>query len=451
MHVLFVHCAVPGVPFNSSIAALSGYLKQHGHTTSLLVLRDGVSTEEVHAALRADPCEVVAFSYMTSTSERATKWIREVRTVRPDVRIISGGAHTTLYPDQALAETEVDAICVGEGEEPLRLWMEDPHTAHPGILRKGHNDVLQRWWFPNPTDLPDWDRGLFGDCTNAGNRYEEAVGVALARGFCPFTCTFCGVDAYRRANKQPTSGAMRLREPRAVIDEMKRALDIIPVPQGFSAWDEILPLQRKWLAEFFELYRAEIGLPFAGQARIEQVNPKFVEILAKGGCDYLVIGVESGDENYRKRFLDKRFTNEQAIRAFQLLREAGITVFCSFMIGLPFETPSMLAKTLRLARQLQAHELSWKFYTPERGTKLIELCEQHNLLIPKYVDSPFGGHEPMIKMPNCRKEDIDKTCKAFEILRKQTKPGTFERWNATEQKPRPVLEHRGLPLVEGAS
>ena len=49
------------------------------------------------------------------------------------------------------------------------------------------------------------------------------------------------------------------------------------------------------------------------------------------------------------------------------------------MIGLPFETPQMLAKTIRLADTLNPTELSWKYYTPERGTALFPVLEEHNL------------------------------------------------------------------------
>ena len=38
MNILFVHTALPGVQFTSSIAALSSWLKAHGHSVQLLPL-----------------------------------------------------------------------------------------------------------------------------------------------------------------------------------------------------------------------------------------------------------------------------------------------------------------------------------------------------------------------------------------------------------------------------
>ena len=188
---------------------------------------------------------------------------------------------------------------------------------------------------------------------------------------------------------------------------------------GFAVWDEVIPSNRAWLEHFCTRYKTEIGLPLAFQMRVEQATEKTVQLLASGGCTYAVIGVETGDEAYRKRFLNKGFSNEQAIAAFQRLHAAGIDTFCSFMIGLPFETPQMLAKTIRLADTLNPTELSWKYYTPERGTALFPVLEEHNLLIERYIDHPYGAGEAMIRMTHCTQKDLNKASQALSFLRGQ--------------------------------
>jgi anaerobic magnesium-protoporphyrin IX monomethyl ester cyclase len=354
--------------------------------------------------------------------------------------VIAGGAHPTMYPRETLAELDVDAVGVGEGEEPLRLWVEDPSRAHPGILRRSKLDRLERWWVPDVDALPDWNRRLFGDATNSGNRYELATGVAFARGFCPYTCTFCGVDGYRRANQQPTKGAMRLRSVERVLAEMDAVRRQRELPYGFAVWDEILPPKRDWMAAFFPAYRERIGLPLAAQARIEQLTPAVIELLRAGGCDYVVLGIETGDEAYRAKFLDKRFTNAQVLAAFRALGDAGIRTFASFMLGLPFETPKMLADTVRLAQALRPSVLSWKYYTPERGTRLFELVEQHGLLIDRYVDHPFGAGEPMIELTHSRAADVRRAADALNLLRAEHgERGTYEQAPPLDDG---VLEYR---------
>ena len=153
------------------------------------------------------------------------------------------------------------------------------------------------------------------------------------------------------------------------------------------------------------------------QLRVEQVTDALVSDLAQAGCDYAVLGLECGDEAYRKRFLDKPFTNAAALSAVQRLEDAGITVHASFIMGLPFETPQHLAATVRMAQEIGAGELSWKYYTPERWTRLYSLCMANDLIVPKYVDHPFGAGEAMIVLTHCTQADLDKAHEALRIIR----------------------------------
>ncbi len=436
MHILFVHTALPGVPFNSSIAALSAFVKAEGHTVQLLTIQDEALEDAIHGAAAETGADVVALSFMTCREARVAKVLPILRRALPEARFIAGGAHPTTYPEQTLDDLDLDAICMGEGEEGFLGWLEVPDVPQPGILRRGLKGPVHRVRVEDVDGLPDWDRALFGNVTNAGNRYEQAVGVALSRGFCPFTCTFCGIDGYRRLHGQPTAGAMTLRSVERCIGELRRVPDQVSVEHGFAAWDAIFPLNRQWVRDFSEVYAKEIGRPLAVQLRVEQVNEGLVGDLAKAGCDYAVLGVECGDEAYRRRFLDKPFTNAAARTAIDHLEAAGIRVHMSFMMGLPFETAQHLAATVRLAQELQASELSWKYYTPERWTRLYQLCASNDLLIPRYVDHPFGANEAMIKLVHCTQVDLDKAQAALRMIRG---PEPTE----AAATPRPPVELRG--------
>lgn len=435
MNILFVHTAQAGVQFNSSIAALSAWLKEAGHSVELLTIQDEATRAEIQQAAQQSAAEVVGLSFMTCRFERVAEVLPALRAALPDARVIAGGAHPTTYPSETLAQLDVDAVCAGEGEPGLLGWLKRPDIPHPGILRRGSADPVQRPRVADVDGLPDWDRGLFGDLTNAGNRYEQAVGVAISRGFCPFTCTFCGIDGYRRLHGQPTAGSMTLRSVERTISEMQRTMQTVPVEHGFATWDAIFPLDRRWVSSFCSAYASEVGQPLAVQLRVEQVTETLVADLARAGCDYAVLGLECGDEAYRRRFLDKPFTNAAALEAVRRLEDAGITVHASFIMGLPFETPQHLAATVRMAREVGAGELSWKYYTPERWTRLYQLCEANDLLIERYVDQPFGAGKAMIRLTHCTQSDLDKVHQALRMIRG---PVPTE----STPKPRPPVELR---------
>ena len=415
MHVLFIHTPIPGAPFSSSIAALSSHLRAHGHTTEVVTVPVNGTDAQRDTLLKNDAAEVFAWSFMSCRWKDIPRLVQRARALNPEARHICGGAHPTTHPEKTLPY--FDALVMGEGEAPFLHWLSDSSLPHPGLLRSGYQDPHLHWFAPDVDALPDWDRALFNYVANDGNRYEQAVPIAFSRGFCPFSCTFCGVDGYRRLHKQPQRRASRLRSVERVMDELHHIVAEHRNPIGFAVWDEVIPSNRQWLESFCLRYKEEIGLPLAVQMRVEQATEKTVRTLADGGCDYVVIGVETGDEHYRKRFLNKGFSNTKAINAFKRFHSAGIETFCSFMIGLPFETPKMLAKTIRLAEALNPTELSWKYYTPERGTALFPVLVEHNLLIERYIDHPYGAGEAMIRMTHCTQKDLNKASQALSYLR----------------------------------
>src|SRR5688572_24879612 len=104
MRVLFVHTALPGVRFNSSVAALSAWLREHGHETALLVVPEDVDEAALREALARSAADVVALSFMTCRRALAARVANAAREALPAARRIAGGAHPTTYPAETLAE-----------------------------------------------------------------------------------------------------------------------------------------------------------------------------------------------------------------------------------------------------------------------------------------------------------------------------------------------------------
>ena len=114
MNILFVHTAQAGVQFNSSIAALSAWLKDAGHGVQLLTIQDDASDSAIHTAAQESGADVVGLSFMTCRLERVAAVLPSLRAALPRVRFIAGGTHPTTYPTETLAELDVDAVCAGE-------------------------------------------------------------------------------------------------------------------------------------------------------------------------------------------------------------------------------------------------------------------------------------------------------------------------------------------------
>ena len=88
--------------------------------------------------LKAD---LVAFSPITPGITRAYELADELRS--RGITCVSGGAHVTALPDEALEH--FDAVIAGEGEGPWRELLED---FEAGRLRETYSDG---WTYPSTT------------------------------------------------------------------------------------------------------------------------------------------------------------------------------------------------------------------------------------------------------------------------------------------------------------
>ena len=83
-------------------------------------------------------------------------------------------------------------------------------------------------------------------------------------------------------------------------------------------------------------------------------NREIALMLKESGCKQVSFGIESGDEEYRKTFLKRNYSNLQILTAAELLHEVGIPFSSYNIMGFPFETIKQMEESL--SRYLREHE-----------------------------------------------------------------------------------------------
>ena len=69
-------------------------------------------------------------------------------------------------------------------------------------------------------------------------------------------------------------------------------------------------------------------------------------------CFKVALGIECGNEHYRKHVLRKSFSNKQALDACNILGKYGIRVGLNNIVGFPFETKELIWDTISLNQEL---------------------------------------------------------------------------------------------------
>lgn len=385
MHVTFINSLLGGdfSALDISITALATYLNERTrHSASIIdltfhrrhwkkTLREGIEKNQP---------DMVAISCNTMYMQYVKTIMKEVKT-QYKLPIILGGHHASIYPEETFSIEGCDALCIGDGEEPLTRLLDSCSEKKDakgirGIWIKNNGTLLKNQggcFIDNIDDLPipDWD--LWADL----DKYFYHLGMLYIIGSrgCPYKCTYC--DAHGIA-KAVEGKYFRMRNPIKYAQEIayqwrkykNRGLRLAQL------FDPVFTMKDDWVEAFCDEYRAqgiEKEFKYSVFSRIDHLNEKKIKLMAKSGCAILRVGVEAGDSFIRNEIYKKNVSDEQIRRMFKLAKGYGIRFTAFYILGGPCETPGTLQKTIDLAYEIDGERSAFFIYKPftQEGVKQI--------------------------------------------------------------------------------
>jgi len=338
--------------------------------------------------------------------------------------VIVGGVRPTFSAEEVINNKHVDSVCIGEGEEALlelcnrmrrggeitgiqNLWVKKDGKIHKNSLRK-------------PVDIdnvPCEDFDIFEEerfFRPMQGKIFRMIPVSIDRG-CPYGCTFCAAPALRWLYQdEGGNGYFRTKALPRIIAELKSQIQKYKADYIYFNSETFFARSEAGLEEFARDYAREVGLPFWCQTRVETVTEKRIKILEEMNCDRISIGIEHGNEEFRKKILKKGFTNKQVIDAFKVLEKSRISVTVNNIVGFPDETREFAFDTIKLNRCIRADSINAYFFVPYRGTQLRQYCIEKG-----YLDTNAKTDTPMkssiLRMPQFPPEQIKGLIRTFPL------------------------------------
>ncbi len=392
MRVLFLY-----IDTNSSepiricpgVAFLSGYLKQHNVETDLCYFRDMNDERYCLELLRERETAIVAVSSVTSSFIHTRIIIERIKNEFPEIFIICGGVHVSLFPEEISRSKGIDAICLGYGEEALlelarsveskninygikNLYFNVNGTIIRNELRAFPEELDK--YFPEDRDIfyKEFNRkGIDKSLSQFG--YEDFI---FSRG-CPFDCSYCCNHKLRMLGK---GRYINYPEVDTCIDDIKQVMGRRSINR-VNLHDDVLTLNKTWFSQFCKQYSKEIGLPFMCNLRIGRFTEEDVKMLKQANCRSVIIGIESGNEYIRNNVLNKNIgTNHDIINAFGLFHKYGISTASQNMIGIPGENFEKFYDTVRINAQILPNTAAINVYYPYPQTNLYKKAKEDGLL-----------------------------------------------------------------------
>src|SRR5215469_6219570 len=300
---------------------------------------------------------------------------REVRRLRPDVKVVWGGYFPSIYPDAALNAKYVDYVVRGQGEDTLLELIESIrgqrelssirglsykdqfglHRNNPERPMKGPDNLP---WAPyHRIPVERYLRPSF---------FGKRTAVHHASVGCPFNCSFCGVHAaYGRDEK--------MESPERTVEILRHLVSKYGA-DSVQFYDMNFFLREDHARKLCDLM-APLKLRWWCEARVDimsRYSDKTMASIARAGCTMIFFGVESGADCVLK-YMQKGITTEQTLIMALRTRKFGIIPEFSFVVGNPKDPDTDTRETLAFIRKVKKinpdSEIIIQHYTPtpQRG------------------------------------------------------------------------------------
>jgi len=309
-----------------------------GHT--ITIVEEAFATDDIDQDV-----DLVGITVLTELAPRAYQIGDTYR--QKGVKVVMGGIHPTVLPEEALEHA--DAVVIGEAEG---IWPQLVADAASGQMQR----IYRAGNMTNLNGLPKPRRDL-SPGTNGKGYIPIPVGVETSRG-CPYDCEFCCIG-------QTLGSQYRLRPVQEVIAE----IESIDSPHLFFVDDalglnrnaakelftEMIPLRRQWLAQ--------------GTVSLAE-DPELLGLMKRAGCLGLLIGFESVQKDTQDEVNKIKNLSIDFYEAMHRFHGEGFGILGCFVFGFDYENKDVFDQTLEFIMRSRMDCAQLRILTPYPGTRL---------------------------------------------------------------------------------
>ncbi len=308
----------------------------------------------------AAPADLVAVTGITGTIGRAYEIADRFRA--RGVKVVLGGVHASVLPDEAALHA--DAVAIGYAEETWPALLRD---AAAGRLRPQYRATRPPAGYVVP------DRRFV-----KRSRYMQPDTVELVRG-CGNKCEYCASRSlYTATISRPADDVLAeiARLPGKMISFLDPNL-VTDLPLAYEFFGKLRALRKWWV----------------GCATVEvSAHPDLLDLMAASGCKGLLVGFESINQAALES-AGKTFNQVSAYRdTIRLLHDRGLIVEGCFVLGFDTDEKSVFEETVRFATSAGIDYVHYTIFTPFPGTDAYKRLEREGRILTHDWSRYNGRH-----------------------------------------------------------
>lgn len=412
-------------------AKISGDVKHYKN-----YIHFGDSYETIKKKIKEKKPDVVGISNpFTAYIENAKEVARIVKKVDKNIKVIMGGPHASVAPKDFLKENTVDFVVMAEGEYTILkilryLEGKDKIENIKNIAYKkgGKIKVNERGIFIQNLDdlsfptyhLVDMEKYFKGYFASRPEFINRVVSMITSRG-CPFNCIFCSIHLHM--------GRMwRANSPEYVLKHIKLLVDKYDV-NLIHFEDDNLTFNAKRFDKILDgIIKSKLKIKWdtPNGVRADTLTKELLIKCKKSGCQYLIIGIESGNQKVLDEIVGKRLDLKKTIQVAKWCKEIDLDLEAFYVVGFPGETLDEIRDTFEFAKRLnERYDVypNFNIATPLINTKLYDLCKKKGYFVKNISEKDFltSRFKGVIKTKDFSPEDIENLFKEYGFFIKKAR------------------------------
>lgn len=362
-------------------------------------------------------CIVTGYKYVKSL-------VGKIKKQSPNTIIGVGNSVATSIPEELLKFTETDVAFLGEGDETDVEFLQ--------ILEKGGNwsevkgiaykDSQGKIVYTNKREpISDISKLYIDYSMFEIDKYIPYMGAGIARPLpmpekdlkafpvntargCINKCTFC-YHVFR-------NNIYRRRTIKAIMDDVEYLINNYGV--NYVTFADDLSFYNKKIIEEFLYEKEKRGLTFFwdGTCRGNLFNSEediiLINRMKSSGCHNLGFSLESSNPDILKA-MNKNIKVEDFIMQARLLKQGGVAIGTSIVIGYPQETPETIKNTFDICIECEIVP-SVGYLLPQPGSEIYDYAITHGYIkdVESYLLALGDRQDLRINMTKIPDNELEK-------------------------------------------
>jgi tRNA A37 methylthiotransferase MiaB len=349
-NVLLVQLPHPSCP-DRNVPLAAGYLKAASFQEGLLeninveildsLFSDYAGCHMLTEVILKRKPDAIGFSLYLWNIDRSLHIINNIKTKRPNIKIIVGGAEVTRKAKAIISNPNIDIAVFGEGEKTFVEVLKNLTTGQPKLeniigigYRKNKKKFIINKPRPRITDINSIPSPYLLGYLDP-QKHREVL-LSTMRG-CMLGCSYCSWTA---SGKLTAFNLQRLEQELLLARKAGRPITISLIDSALNTSPIFIDF-----CKLVEKVNKDGLLKFNCFVQADLINESEAKLMKKSGFNSVEVGLQSANPEVLAK-VNRRVKLDRFLKGVQTLKKEGITVGVDVIVGLPGDSPSSFDETM---------------------------------------------------------------------------------------------------------